>query len=144
MEWTGGSLGIPKTSLRRPLGSHNHSHKTPLRLRMDLLPQNPKSTIIRGVGGAEFGLGIGRCLLEAAGKGPKIRGMHLKNGAVQCNPMIYQPQGAKNHPDWTHLDPPQKTAKTTVNADRSLLGLPDQLLPPKLVPVEFYVTVRSF
>jgi hypothetical protein len=58
--------------------------------------------------------------------------------------MVYQPQCAKNHPDWTYLDPPKKTAKNTVNADRSLLGLPDQLLPPKLVPVEFYVILRSF
>ena len=58
--------------------------------------------------------------------------------------MVYQPQCAKNHPDWTYLDPPPKTAKNTVNADRSLLGLPDQLLPPKLVPVEFYVILRSF
>ena len=47
MEWTGGSLGIPKTSLRRPLGSHNHSHKTPLRLRIDLLRQTAKNRVFR-------------------------------------------------------------------------------------------------
>ena len=83
MEWTGGSLGIPKTSLHRPLGSRNHSHQTPLRLGIDLLHQTAKSTIIRGVGGAEFGLGIGRRLLDPARLGIRIRGMHLKNGAVQ-------------------------------------------------------------
>ena len=142
MDWR--QLGYPKNFPAPPIGVSQPQPLNEPQVTARPFLQTAKSTIIRGVGGAEFGLGIGRHLLDPARLGIRIRGMHLKNGAVQCNPMIYQPQGAKNHPDWTHLDPPQKTAKTTVSADRSLLRLPDQLLPPKLVPVEFYVILRSF